>query len=156
MELDGAKKAFKFIQDAGLTISVFISDCHRGIAKWIRESQPEIKHYHDLWHVCKSLTKKILKGSKENGFEALKYWLKSIRKHLYWCALSTKQGFGDLTVAKWKSLVRHIANKHDDHPDPLFPNCVHGELEPRDWIPNGKQNCLFRLAIIKHVCSWSV
>ena len=58
MELDGAKKAFKFIQDAGLTISVFISDCHRGIAKWIRESQPEIKHYHDLWHICKSLTKK--------------------------------------------------------------------------------------------------
>ena len=137
MELDGAKRCFQFINDAGLKINSFISDRHKGIAKWIRESQPETSHFNDLWHVCKGLTKKILKGSKEKGFEALKFWLKGIRKHLYWCALSTKQGFGELIVAKWKSLMRHIANKHDEHPDQLYRECAHGELEPREWIPIG-------------------
>jgi hypothetical protein len=30
----------------------------------------------------------------------------------------------------------HIANKHN-HPDPLFPKCAHGDLEPRKWIKVG-------------------
>ncbi|XP_065069757.1 uncharacterized protein LOC135694804 [Rhopilema esculentum] len=137
MELDGAKRCFQYIKNAGLTITTFISDRHKGIAKWIRESQPETSHFNDLWHVCKGLTKKILKGSKEKGFEVLKLWLKGIRKHLYWCALSTKQGFGELIVAKWRSLMRHIANKHDEHPSQLYNKCAHVELEPREWIPIG-------------------
>ena len=37
---------------------------------------------------------------------------------MYWCAMSTKEGFGDMIVAKWKSLIRHISNKHTDHDDP--------------------------------------
>lgn len=40
MELDGAKRCFQFIKDAGLKVTSFISDRHKGIAKWIRESQP--------------------------------------------------------------------------------------------------------------------
>ena len=123
--------------NAGLTITSFISDRHKGIAKWIRESQPETSHSNDLWHVCKGLTKNIFKGSKEKGFEVLKLWLKGISKHLYWCALSTKQGFGELIVAKWRSLMHHIANKHDEHPNQLYNKCAHGELEPREWIPIG-------------------
>ena len=128
MELDGAKRCFQFIKNAGLTITSFISDRHKGIAKWIRESQPETSHFNDLWHVCKG---------QEKGFEVLKLWLKGIRKHLYWCALSTKQGFGELIVAKWISLMRHIANKHDEHPNQLYNKCAHVELEPREWIPIG-------------------
>ena len=73
MELNGAKCSFRFIQNSGLKIPSFISDRHKGLAKWIRESQPDIKHYHDIWHVCKGPTKKILKASKENGHEAIQY-----------------------------------------------------------------------------------
>ena len=36
MELEGAKRSFNFLQTAGVAIKVFISDRHRGIAKWIR------------------------------------------------------------------------------------------------------------------------
>ena len=34
--------------------------------------------------------------------------------------------------------MRHITNKHEDHPDPLFPKCVHGEIDKRKWIKVGK------------------
>ena len=34
--------------------------------------------------------------------------------------------------------MRHVANKHQDHPDPLFPECAHeGDIEPRKWIKIG-------------------
>ena len=41
MELEGAKRAFLFLQSAGVAVKAFISDRHRGIAKWIRECQRE-------------------------------------------------------------------------------------------------------------------
>lgn len=138
MELDGCKRSFKFLTDAGLKISVFISDRHKGIAKWIRTCQPTTKHFYDLWHKAKGIVKEILKESKQKGCEILKDWTKAIRNHLYWSAMSTKMGFGELIVAKWKSIVRHIADKHEDHPDALFKKCAHGEIEPRQWIKPGK------------------
>ena len=107
------------------------------MAKWIRENQPDTHHYHDLWHVCKGLTKKLVQASKESGNEAIQFWVKAIRSHLFWCAMSTKQGFGDLIVAKWKSIIRHIADKHDGHPDTLYEACAHGNLEEREWIKIG-------------------
>ncbi len=60
MELDGAKQCFKFISDKGLKVSSFISDRHKGVAKWICETQQGVQHYNDIWHVNKSLTKKLL------------------------------------------------------------------------------------------------
>ncbi len=78
------------------------------------------------------------KAGKEKGNEVILLWMKAIRRHLYWCARSKKQGFGDLIVAKWKSIVRHISNKHDYHPFELYARCAHGETEPRAWIPVGK------------------
>ena len=49
MELEGAKRSFNFLQTAGVAIKVFISDRHRGIAKWIRESQAGCSHFFDIW-----------------------------------------------------------------------------------------------------------
>ena len=120
MELDGAKQCFKFITDKGLKVSSFISDRHLGVAKLICETHPDVQHYNDLdWHVNKSL-KKLFDASKEKGNEAIQLWMKAISRHLYWCTRSTRQGFGEMIVAKWVSLIRHIANKHKDHPDELY------------------------------------
>ncbi|CAH1242316.1 Hypp6572 [Branchiostoma lanceolatum] len=140
MELEGAKRSFAFLSDAGLAVKTFISDRHKGIGSWLREEQKGTAHFYDLWHVCKSLVKELRKACKDKGCEVIKDWLKSIKKHLYWCALSTSQGFGELIVAKWKSIVRHIAGKHDDHPDTSFPTCAHGPLEQeRKWIFSGSK-----------------
>ena len=53
--------------------------------------------------------------------------------------MSTKMGYGDIIiVATWKSIARHIAKEHDDHPDELFPKCAHDELEDRLWLQIGR------------------
>ena len=99
MELDGAKKCFTFIQDKGFTISTFVSDRHLSLGKWIRETQ-SCKHLIDIRHVSKSLCKKLTRASKEKDCGIIGEWITGIRNHLYWCALSTPQGFGEMTLAK--------------------------------------------------------
>jgi hypothetical protein len=34
-------------------ISSIVTDRHRGVAKYLREEQPHVKHRYDLWHVAK-------------------------------------------------------------------------------------------------------
>ena len=139
MELAGAKQCFSFLEAGGVKIKKFISDRHAGIAKWVREMRPETNHFHDIWYVARSITKKLLKASKENGCEILLHWIKGIRNHLYWCTTSTKEGFEDMILAKWRSFKNHIANRHEGHASNLFPKSAHAELEtPREWIKIGK------------------
>lgn len=135
--MEGAKRCFQYLLNLGLSIAVFVSDRHRGIAKWIQEDHPETKHYFDIWHVARSITKKLLTMGKEKGCELIKDWIKGIRRHVYWCATSTRAGFEALIGAKWNSFIRHVCNKHKNHPDPLYKECHHGELEPRKWIKIG-------------------
>jgi hypothetical protein len=71
MELQGAKQCFDVLLLAGLAISVFISDRHLGIAKWIREYQPKTSHFYDIWHIARSITKKMLKAGKTKGYERI-------------------------------------------------------------------------------------
>jgi hypothetical protein len=133
MELEGAKRCFSFIQEkAILSIPVFISDRHSAISKWIREQHPTTKHFYDIWHVAKTVTKRILKASKKHGCEILKLWTKAIKNHLYWCVTSTKKGFDALIEGKWLSLIRHVSNKYSEHPNELFSDCTHADLEPRE------------------------
>ncbi len=40
------------------------------------------------------LSKKIVKAAKEKGCEILLYWVKGIRNHLYWSAMSTRWDMG--------------------------------------------------------------
>ena len=152
MELEGCKRGFGFLVAAGQRITTFVSDRHRGIAKWFAEFHKSVKHYFDLWHVDRSNTKKLLKASKEKDCERISKWIKSISRHMYWCATSTKEGFGDMIVAKWKSLIRHISNKHTDHDDPLFKNCAHGEISKKKYIKVGMPlvECIGQ----NYLCAW--
>ena len=79
----------------------------------------------------------MLKAGKETDCRIIKDWVKGVRNHLYWAATTTKAGFGELIGAKWSSFMRHVADKHDNHPNELYKKCTHEELEPRDWIKIG-------------------
>lgn len=59
MELEGAKRAFAYLISVGLEIAVFVSDRRRGIAKWRCECQSNTAHFFDIWHVARSIGKKI-------------------------------------------------------------------------------------------------
>lgn len=77
-----------------------------------------------------AIGKKLLAICKDKDCEDLKPWLQSIINHVYWAAASTPPGEGDLVVAKWKSVERHVMNIHKNHGD-LFPACTHDKLRGR-------------------------
>ncbi len=134
MELEGAKRCFSSLQNDEIRIDTFISDRHKGIAKWIRTSQTSTAHFFDIWHVLKNITKKMALVAKEKWFQIIGEWIKWVRNHIYWAATTTKSGFGELIAAKYSTFMRHVADKHKDHFEDLFKNCTHGNLEKRDWI----------------------
>ena len=54
----------------------------------------------DIWHVAHSITKQMIKLGKEKGCEKITDWVKGAQNHMYWCVMSTKQGFQELIAAK--------------------------------------------------------
>ena len=55
MEKEGLHRVIDFLTEKGLEISVLVTDRHKQINKWIRETHPHIKHYYDIWHVAKGM-----------------------------------------------------------------------------------------------------
>ena len=53
MEKEGFHRAIEFLKKKGLEVQVVVTDRHRQINKWLRESHPRIAHYYDVWHVAK-------------------------------------------------------------------------------------------------------
>ncbi|XP_035665192.1 uncharacterized protein LOC118408480 [Branchiostoma floridae] len=130
MEKEGLQRSLQKIQEYA-EIGTLVTDRHAGINKMIREQHPNIQHLFDVWHVAKSIKKKLKKLSKTKGCEDLKVWIASIINHLYWAVTSTPPGNGDLIVEKWKSVLQHIHNRHRGFGG-LFPRCAHGRLRGRE------------------------
>ena len=53
MEKEGLYRLMEFLKGEGLQISVLVTDRHKQINKWIRDTHPEVKHYYDIWRVAK-------------------------------------------------------------------------------------------------------
>jgi solute carrier family 8 (sodium/calcium exchanger) len=54
MEKEGLIRAMKFLcEDNGFFLMEIVTDRHPQIQKWLRENQPNTKHYFDVWHVAK-------------------------------------------------------------------------------------------------------
>ena len=53
MEKEGLQRVLNFLQQQGLTVEVLVTDRHKQINKWLRETYPTITHYYDIWHVAK-------------------------------------------------------------------------------------------------------
>ena len=79
-----------------------------------------------------------MKISREKDCEALGEWIKPCENHLHWSATSTFDGNGLVILAKFKSFLGHIVNKHSDESNPLFNKCNHGtDIQPRKWLKAG-------------------
>ena len=80
--------------------------------------------------------KKVIALAKEKDCELVGEWKKSMLNHLYWSAVSTPNGNGDIIKAKWMSLDNHIHNRHKGH-GKHFPKCTHKR-------PRGKRKKWFK------------
>ena len=54
----------------------------RGIRKLLWENYPEIDHQFDVWHISKSITKKLTAKAKRKGCEDLGPWIRAVTNHL--------------------------------------------------------------------------
>ena len=155
MEKEGLVRNTEFIEKNGLEIGTLITDRHPQITKWMREKQPNINHYYDIWHVAKcrythtiirhyklitiivyyvTFQKKIDTLAKAKDCHVVGDWKKSMTNHLYWSAVSTPCGEEEMILAKWLSLANHVQDIHSGHCD-LFPGrSKHWTLDwTMDW-----------------------
>ncbi|CAL8388356.1 unnamed protein product [Boreogadus saida] len=73
-------------------------------------------------------------------------------------AASTPDGNPAVMEAKWRSLVNHIQDIHDDHDTPAFSSCAHGPLDGdqrnKEWLDPGSlaavkfENLMMRAALL--------
>ena len=132
-ELEGLRRS---LGDLGRQfINMIVTDCHRQIAKWLRDNYADIIHLFDIWHVAKAVGKKIDAAAKKRECAILSRWKKAIVHHLFWSVCSTALGSGELVAAKWKSVVEHLHNRHEGFDNPLYTACQHPpEVGERPWL----------------------
>lgn len=82
---------------------------HVSITSTMAKDFSHIKHQYDVWHLSRSVVKKLKKTKLKN--EELAQWIRSVAYHLWWCA-ATCVGNVTLLREKWKSVVHHTANMH--------------------------------------------
>lgn len=74
----------KLIVEYDGNIQLFLSDRHRGIRYFFRTEHPKINHEFGIWHLSKSLMKRM--KTLEKKYPDVYLWKSSICDHLWWSA----------------------------------------------------------------------
>ncbi|XP_063050308.1 uncharacterized protein LOC134445152 [Engraulis encrasicolus] len=127
MELTGFQRGLDHLQTQGVNVGVVTTDRSPSIRKTMRETYCDIRHEFDVWHVNKSVKKKLVNAANKKENQDLQTWLKSISNHLYW-SCSSSHGDGEECVRRWKSLLHHIVGIHRWEEDGEQHTCHHAPL----------------------------
>ncbi|KAG0421233.1 hypothetical protein HPB47_002866, partial [Ixodes persulcatus] len=127
MEKEGLARAFSSFESKNVKVDMLVTDRHREVNAYVRDNHPDVLHRCDAWHFAKGIKKKIDSVLGTKAHNVLRKWKRTIIRHLYWCA-RTSNGDGELVLAKWRSIMRHVIDVHV-HIDPLHPACAHGEIK---------------------------
>lgn len=92
-----------------MNVTRFVTDRHMGIAKMMRDCFPKIEHAFDVWHVARSLKKKLNKLGKK--YESVKPWIKPIVNH-FWFSCENCKGNADLLMQIFHSVLMHVSKHH--------------------------------------------
>uniref|UniRef100_T1JEN1 Transposase IS204/IS1001/IS1096/IS1165 DDE domain-containing protein n=1 Tax=Strigamia maritima TaxID=126957 RepID=T1JEN1_STRMM len=74
MEKEGLLRILDFLGDEEINVKALVTDRHISIRKMLREDYPEIKHFLDIWHISKSLSKKIDAIAKQKKCKTIGEW----------------------------------------------------------------------------------
>ena len=108
--------------------SLVTTDRSPSVFGLMQEKYEVINHQHDLWHITKSIKKKLIAASKRKGLACVADWVRSIINHAYFSAQSCMED-ADLLIELWLSLLKHIVGKHSWSPDSSHKEvlrCSHG------------------------------
>ncbi|CAG2211919.1 unnamed protein product [Mytilus edulis] len=92
MELIGFQRSLASIEAADLTVGVVVTDRHVQIRKAMATDHSNKKHQFDVWHLSKSIKKKILVIKPQKLLNEVKPWIPSICNHIWYCS---RQADGD-------------------------------------------------------------
>lgn len=81
------------------------------------------------------VTQKLQTASKQADCKELGVWTQAISNHINWAAASSN-GKLKLIVPIWRHLLNRIRDIHE-HDDELFPACLHGDIDEREWLTEG-------------------
>ncbi|XP_040076759.1 uncharacterized protein LOC115331657 [Ixodes scapularis] len=90
MEKEGLVRSLAFTRENLLTVHSLATDRHRSIGKHMREKEPAILHYFDVWHVSKSVKKNLNAAGKSQDCGSIADWAQQAVNHLYWCAAASQ------------------------------------------------------------------
>ena len=65
MEKMGFAKMLSELKEKGLNIEQITTDRHTGIRRHMREKEKSISQQFDVWHICKSIRKKLIAAAKK-------------------------------------------------------------------------------------------
>ena len=108
MEKEGLRRCLDSLLAHDAQILSIVTDRHRGVGLLMRQEYRFIEHQYDVWHLAKSVVKKLTQKGKQKHCEQLLPWIQSISNHLWWSA-QTCNGDAQLLTDKWVSIVHHIS-----------------------------------------------
>lgn len=126
MEVIGFERCLKQLLDNGFTVETIATDRHVQVRSLLKKKYPAIKHQFDVWHLAKSIRKKLNSVSHKKINSDLSPWSQSICNHLWWCA-SNCNGDEDLLVESWSAIIHHTVNRHE-FPGVCYTKCAHPQL----------------------------
>ena len=142
MEKEGFVRCISSLENGDdVSIDRITTDRHTVITSTMAKDYPHIKHQYDVWHVSKSVVKKLNKKAKLKSCQDLSRWIQSVSNHLWWSA-ATCNGDVKLLREKWVSVLHHVRNKHSWNDAELFRKCAHPCLTRREvkrkcWLKPG-------------------
>ncbi|CAG2187080.1 unnamed protein product [Mytilus edulis] len=83
---------------------------HVQIRKAMATDHSDKKHQFDVWHLSKSIKKKILAIKPKKLLNEVKPWIPSICNHIWYCSRQA-DGDSDKLEETWRSLLCHILNR---------------------------------------------
>ncbi|KAJ8885265.1 hypothetical protein PR048_011462 [Dryococelus australis] len=121
-------------QTQKLKVTLFVSDRHCGIHKLMRTKYPSITHEFDVWHLSKSLAKKLKAIGKHSYL--IQAWSQSIINNLWWSSKACDNN-EEMLLEKFTSILHHITDVHKKDGNKFVNACEHDDLLTRKWLqPN--------------------
>lgn len=102
MEVEGFRRCMTYLIEKSFKIELLATDRHVQIRSLVTKEFPKIDHKFDVWHLAKSIRKKLLQKSKTSGCEELSSWIRAICNHL-WCCSANCQGDKQWLKESWVS-----------------------------------------------------